>query len=56
MSFGMYLVGFIVVVLGLGYGAYLAHVPTQWIAVMVIVLIGIGILRGVTTTRQKDPN
>ncbi len=56
MSFGMYLVGFIVVVLGLGYGAYLAHLPSQWIAVMVIVLIGLGILKGVTSTRQKDPN
>jgi prepilin signal peptidase PulO-like enzyme (type II secretory pathway) len=56
MSFGMYLVGFVVVVFGLGYGAYLAHVPSQWIAVMVIVLIGLGILKAVTSTRQKDPN
>lgn len=52
----MYLAGFVVVVLGLGYGAHLAHVPSQWIAVMVIVLVGLGILKAVTNTRQKDPN
>lgn len=56
MSFGMYLAGFVIVVLGLGYGAYLAHMPSQWIAVMVIVLVGLGILKAVTSTRQKDPN
>jgi len=56
MSFGMYLVGYIILVLGIAYGAYLAHLPSQWIAVMVIVLIGVGILKGVTNTRQKDPN
>ena len=56
MSFGMYLAGFVVVVLGLGYCAHLSHVPSQWIAVMVIVLVGLGILKAVTNTRQKDPN
>lgn len=56
MSFGMYIIGFIVVVIGLGYGAYLAHVPSQWIGVGVIVLVGLGILKAVTQTRQKDPN
>ena len=56
MSFGMYLLGYLVVVLGLGYGAHLAHMPNQWIAVMVICLVGIGILKAVTSTRQKDPN
>jgi hypothetical protein len=31
------------------------HVPAQWIAVGAIVLIGVGILKGVKATRQKDP-
>ena len=56
MSFGLYLVGYLIVVLGLAYGAHLAHMPNQWIAVLVIVLVGIGILKAVTSTRQKDPN
>jgi hypothetical protein len=56
MSFGLYLVGFVVLILGVGYGAHLLHVPNQWIAVAVLVLIGLGILTGVSNTRQRDPS
>ena len=52
-SFGVYLIGFIVLVIGLALGAYLAHVPSTWIAVGVICLIGIGILSAVKKTQQK---
>jgi cadmium resistance protein CadD (predicted permease) len=54
MSFGIYLTGFIVVVCGLIYGASLIHVPTHWIVVGGLVLVGLGILTGVKATRQKD--
>jgi len=56
MSFGIYMVGFIVLVVGLGLGAYLMHIPAQWIGVGVVCLIGLGILLGVTSTKQKDPS
>lgn len=56
MSFGMYLVGFIVLIIGLAVGAHLMHVPPMWIGVGVLVLIGLGIMMGVTTTRQRDPS
>lgn len=56
MSFGLYLVGFIVLIIGLALGAYLMHVPPMWIGVGVICLVGIGILTGVTTTRRPDPS
>jgi len=55
MSFGLYAFGFLVVIGGLIYGAWLLHVPSHWIIVMAIVLLGVGILSGVKTTRQKDP-
>ncbi|MGD0732899.1 MAG: hypothetical protein ABR956_16660 [Terracidiphilus sp.] len=55
MSFGIYTAGFAILVCGLAYGAHLAHVPSQWIAVGVIVMIGLGILSAVKATRQKDP-
>ena len=55
MSFGLYSIGFAVVIGGLIYGAYLMHVPAHWIAVGAIVLLGLGILTGVKATRQKDP-
>jgi hypothetical protein len=56
MSFGLYALGFLVVIGGLVYGAYLMHVPAHWIAVGAIVLLGIGIVTGVRSTRQKDPS
>ena len=56
MSFGLYVVGFIVLIVGLAIGAFLLHVPAQWIGVGVIVMIGLAILTGVTTTRQRDPS
>lgn len=54
MSFGLYLLGFLIVIGGLTYGAVLMHVPTHWIVVGAIVLIGLAILTGVKNTRQKD--
>ncbi len=55
MSFALYLVGFLVLIGGLAYGAVLLNVQTQWIVVGAIVLVGIGLLSGVKATRQKDP-
>jgi hypothetical protein len=56
MSFGLYSIGFVLVIAGLIYGAHLMHVPAHWIAVGAIVLLGLGILTGVKATRQKDPS
>jgi hypothetical protein len=56
MSFGLYIAGFIVLIIGLAIGAHLMHVPPQWIGVGVIVLIGLGILTGVKNTKQRDPS
>jgi uncharacterized membrane protein len=54
MSFGIYIVGYLIVIGGLVYGATLMHVPAHWIAVMAIVLVGLGIVTGVKNTRSKD--
>ncbi len=56
MSFGLYALGFLILIGGLIYGAHLMHVPPHWIAVGAIVLLGIGIVTGVQSTRQKDPS
>jgi len=55
MSFGLYSAGFAIVIAGLIYGAHLMHMPTRWIVVGAIILLGAGILSGVKATRQKDP-
>lgn len=56
MSFGIYALGYALVIAGLMYGAHLLHVPAHWIAVGAIVLLGLGILSGVKATRQRDPS
>jgi hypothetical protein len=54
-SFATYLFGFIIVIIGLAVAAYLLNVPTTWIAVGVLILIGLGVLMATTRTRPKDP-
>lgn len=54
MSFGIYLVGYVILITGLGLGANMLGVPMQWIAVGALCLIGIAIVHGVSVTRQKD--
>ena len=54
MSFGLYAIGFAIMLGGLIYGAHLVHIPTHWIVAGAVVLLGVGILSGVKATRQKD--
>jgi hypothetical protein len=56
MSFGLYLMGFLLLVAGIAYGLTLMNVPGQWIAIAVVVMLGIGIMSGVSRTRMKDPS
>lgn len=51
--FGAYLIGALLVVIGLAFGAYLLNVPPAWIGVGVIVCIGVGIM--LATTRTRPP-
>jgi hypothetical protein len=54
MSFGIYLIGYLIFSAGVLVGAYLLHVPPKWIGVAALILIGLGVLSGVTRTRTKD--
>ena len=55
MSFALYLIGFILVVAGIAWGMATAGVATTYIAITCVILLGVGILTGVSKTRQKDP-
>jgi hypothetical protein len=53
-SFGIYLIGFIVLSIGILFGASILGVGNQWIAVIGLVLLGIGVITGVAKTRRRD--
>ncbi len=56
MSQALYGLGFLIIVGGVAYIAHLMHVPQAWIIGIVIVLVGMGLVSMVQTTRHKDPS
>jgi amino acid transporter len=54
-AFQTYLFGFIVLIIGLGSAAYLLGVPPVWIAVGIVILIGIGIISASNYTDTRPP-
>lgn len=54
-SFQTYLLGFIILVIGLALAAYLLGAPPLWIAVGAVVMIGIGIITATSNTQPRDP-
>jgi hypothetical protein len=55
VSFAIYLVGYAILIIGLGIAAHMMHVPPRWIAVGCTVMVGAGILSAVSATRRRDP-
>lgn len=54
MSFALYLMGFVIVIAGVAWGMAYAGIPTTWVLITCVVLLGIGILTAVTNERSKD--
>jgi uncharacterized membrane protein YiaA len=54
MSFGIYLVGYIISIVGLAIGAHLLNAPAEWIGVGVLCLVGVAVVHSVKSSRQKD--
>lgn len=55
-SFATYLIGFLILIAGLGLAAYLLNVPAMWIGVGLVVLLGIGVLSATSRTKMRDPS
>ena len=55
-SFATYLIGFFILIIGLAFAAYLLNVPSTWIGVGVVVLLGIGVLSATSRTKLRDPS
>ena len=56
MSFALYLLGFVLLTSGIAWGLVLAGVPTTYVAIACVILVGLGIITGVARTRSKDPS
>ena len=56
MSFGIYAVGYLILIAGVAYLAHLMHIPQHYIVAIAVIMLGIGVVTGVQSTRQKDPN
>lgn len=54
-SFTTYIIGFVILVVGLAMAAYLLDVPGMWIAVGIVVALGIGVITATSRTKMKDP-
>jgi hypothetical protein len=52
MSFILYVVGFFVLLAGIGYGAYLLNVPETWIVVGALIIVGAGIMSSGSHIKQ----
>jgi hypothetical protein len=56
MSFGLYALGYLILITGVAYLAHLIHIPSHYIVAIAVIMLGIGVVTGVQSTRQKDPN
>ncbi len=56
MTFAIYIIGYLILIAGLAYAAFLAHVPQHWIVAGVIVMLGLGVITGAASTRHRDPS
>lgn len=54
MSFALYGVGTLILVIGVLYICHLVHLPTHWTIAVGIVLAGAGLMGAVSSTRQRD--
>ena len=56
MSFALYLVGFLILIGGIAWGMIAAGVPQLYVIIACVILLGLGIVTGVSKTRGKDPS
>lgn len=55
MSFALYLIGFVIVIAGVAWAMATAGIPTTWVMITAVILVGAAIVTGVSKTRTKDP-
>lgn len=56
MSFAIYLVGYLIFIGGVAWALVTMHVPQVYVGIVCLILLGLGIITGVSRTRSKDPS
>lgn len=54
MSFGLYLVGFLIFTGGVAWALVTMKVPGLYVTITCLILLGLGIMAAVSKTRTKD--
>jgi hypothetical protein len=55
-NFFVYMIGVILVVGAVAYGASLLGLSSTWIAIIAMAALGLGVMGAVVKTRQKEPS
>ena len=55
MSFLLYTIGLILLIGGVAWGLVTAHVASTYVAIICLVIAGLGVMMAVSRTRLKDP-
>jgi uncharacterized protein (DUF486 family) len=53
--FTTYLLGFVIIAIGLAVAAYLLNVPALWIGVGLLIAAGFGVVKTTSRTKPRDP-
>ena len=55
-TFGLYMLGFVMITGGLAYGALRLGAPQVWVIIGTVIFLGLGIATGASQTRRRDPS
>ena len=55
MSFALYVIGLAILLGGIAWAMVAAHVATTYVAIVCLIVAGIGVMMAVSRTRLKDP-
>ncbi len=55
MSFLLYIIGLVLLIGGIAWALVAAHVTSTYVAIVCLVVAGVGVMMAVSRTRLKDP-
>jgi hypothetical protein len=55
MSFLLYIVGLAILIGGIAWALVTAHVASTYVAIVCLIVAGVGVMTAVSRTRLKDP-